>query len=71
MQRIAVEWATKELNVTEEVVRRGLFGSVEDVRRNVQRSIDDGVEEFMIFQQPRVHEKSLLRFSEEVIPAFT
>ena len=56
---------------TEEEARRSvLMGSVEDVKNGVQAFIDAGVEEIMLAQFPRSHRNSLLRFSQEVIPAF-
>jgi alkanesulfonate monooxygenase SsuD/methylene tetrahydromethanopterin reductase-like flavin-dependent oxidoreductase (luciferase family) len=71
MQRRALEWAMQQYNQTEEETLRGaLWGSAEDVRAAVQRQIDDGVQEVYVFQLPRVHMKSLVRFSDEVIPHF-
>jgi len=56
---------------TEEEARRSvLMGSVDDVKNGVQAFIDAGVEEIMLAQFPRSHRNSLLRFSQEVIPAF-
>ena len=70
IQQRAIEWAIGQYGGTEEDIRRQLFGSADDVGTAVQRYIDLGVREFMVFQLPRVHTKSLRRFSEEVIPAF-
>lgn len=71
MQRRAIEWAVGEYGGREEDIRRnGLFGSADEVRAGVQRLIDRGVQEIYVFQLPRVHVKSVFRFSEEVIPAF-
>ena len=70
VQQRAMEFALEQYGGTEAEVRRGLFGSVADVRAGVQRQIDAGVEEVIVFQLPRVHARSLLRFSDEVIPAF-
>ena len=56
---------------TEEEARRSvLMGSVDDVKNGVQAFVDAGVEEIMVSQFPRSHRNSLLRFSQEVIPAF-
>jgi alkanesulfonate monooxygenase SsuD/methylene tetrahydromethanopterin reductase-like flavin-dependent oxidoreductase (luciferase family) len=54
----------------EETLRGALWGSPADVREAVQRQISDGVQEMYVFQLPRVHAKSLFRFSDEVIPHF-
>jgi hypothetical protein len=56
--------------MTEEVVRGGFFGSIENVRAAVRRQVDQGADSINVFQLPRIHLKSLLRFSEEVIPEF-
>jgi len=66
----AIKVAVQQYGTSEEEVRKSLFGSVEEVRNGVQRQIDEGVDEIYVFQLSRVHIKSLLRFSEEVIPAF-
>jgi alkanesulfonate monooxygenase SsuD/methylene tetrahydromethanopterin reductase-like flavin-dependent oxidoreductase (luciferase family) len=47
-----------------------LFGSAAAVREGVARQTADGATEIIVFQLPRVHLKSLVRFSEDVIPAF-
>jgi alkanesulfonate monooxygenase SsuD/methylene tetrahydromethanopterin reductase-like flavin-dependent oxidoreductase (luciferase family) len=65
-----LRFAMEQYSQTEEQVRAGLFGSVDDVRRGVRRQVDDGADEINLFQLPRVHLESLLRFSEEVIPQF-
>ena len=70
VQRRAVEFAQSQYGTSEEETRRGLFGSAADVRAAVSRQIDDGCEEILVFQLPRVHAASLLRFSNEVIPEF-
>jgi alkanesulfonate monooxygenase SsuD/methylene tetrahydromethanopterin reductase-like flavin-dependent oxidoreductase (luciferase family) len=55
---------------TEEEARRSvLMGSVEDVKNGVQGFVDAGVQEIIVAQFPRFHRESLLRFSQEVIPA--
>jgi hypothetical protein len=43
---------------------------VEAVRAGVRRQIAEGCDEIIVFQLPRVHAKSLVRFSEDVIPHF-
>ncbi len=56
---------------SEEDARRSvLMGSVDDVKAGVQSFIDVGVQEIILAQFPRFHRESLLRFSDEVIPAF-
>ena len=54
----------------QEVRQSGVFGSVKDVRAGIQRQMEEGVTEAVVFQLPRVHLPSLLRFSNEVIPHF-
>jgi alkanesulfonate monooxygenase SsuD/methylene tetrahydromethanopterin reductase-like flavin-dependent oxidoreductase (luciferase family) len=66
----AMAAAIEQFGVPEEQVREGLFGTVEDVRSAVQRQIDVGVTEIVVFQLPQVHLPSLHRFSQDVIPAF-
>src|SRR3990172_150384 len=57
--------------VGEEEARRSvLLGSVEDVKSQVREFADAGVQEIMLAQFPRTHRESLLRFSQEVAPAF-
>jgi alkanesulfonate monooxygenase SsuD/methylene tetrahydromethanopterin reductase-like flavin-dependent oxidoreductase (luciferase family) len=65
-----VRFAMETYNQTEAEVRGGFFGSVDDVRAAVRRQVDDGADDINLFQLPRAHIKSLLRFSEEVIPQF-
>jgi len=56
---------------SEEDARRSvLLGSVEDVKAQVREFADAGVQEIIVAQFPRTHRESLLRFSQEVIPAF-
>ena len=56
---------------TEEEARRSvLMGSVDDVKNGVQAFADAGVQEIIVAQFPRFHRNSILRFSQEVIPAF-
>jgi len=54
----------------EEAARSLLIGSVEEIKAKVQEYVEAGVQEFMLALWPRFHRDSLLRFSEEVIPAF-
>jgi alkanesulfonate monooxygenase SsuD/methylene tetrahydromethanopterin reductase-like flavin-dependent oxidoreductase (luciferase family) len=68
VQERAVQWAMAQYNQTEEEIRGQLFGSLEDVRARVGEQMDAGADEINVFQLPRVHVKSLLRFSEQVIP---
>ncbi len=70
-QRLVVEGVAATQGVTEDEARRSvLLGSIDDVKAGVQSFIDAGVQEFTVAQFPRLHQKSLLQFSEEVIPAF-
>ena len=56
---------------TEEEARRSvLMGSVDDVKNGVQAFADAGVQEIIVAQFPRFHRNSILRFSQDVIPAF-
>lgn len=56
---------------SEEDARRSvLMGSVDDVKAGVQAFIDAGVQEIIVSQFPRTHRESLLRYSQEVLPAF-
>jgi alkanesulfonate monooxygenase SsuD/methylene tetrahydromethanopterin reductase-like flavin-dependent oxidoreductase (luciferase family) len=68
----ALRWAVDTYGESEEgqILRDGLFGSAERVRESVRRQIADGATEIIVFQLPRVHMKSLMRFSDDVIPAF-
>jgi hypothetical protein len=43
---------------------------VDEIKSRVQEYIEAGVQEFMLALWPRFHRDSLLRFSQEVIPAF-
>ncbi len=70
VQERALRYAMEQYKQTEEQVRSGLFGSVDDVRAAVRRQVDAGADEINLFQLPRVHLKSLLRFSDKVIPHF-
>jgi alkanesulfonate monooxygenase SsuD/methylene tetrahydromethanopterin reductase-like flavin-dependent oxidoreductase (luciferase family) len=69
-QDAALRYAMETFKMTEEVVRGGFFGSIENVRAAVRRQVDQGADSINVFQLPRIHLKSLLRFSEEVIPEF-
>lgn len=70
IQERAVRWAMEQYSQTEEEMRGQFFGSLEQVRARVQQQADAGADEINVFQLPRIHTKSLLRFSEEVIPQF-
>ena len=54
----------------EEARRSVLLGSVEEVKAQVREFAEAGVQEVIVAQFPRTHRESLLRFSQEVIPAF-
>jgi len=57
--------------VGEDEARRSvLLGSVEEVKAQVGEFAAAGVQEIIVAQFPRTHRESLLRFSQEVIPAF-
>ncbi len=56
---------------TEEEARRSvLMGSLDEVKNGVQAFADAGVQEIIVAQFPRFHRNSLIRFSQDVIPAF-
>jgi len=63
-------FAMEQYSQTEEQVRAGFFGSADDSRKAVRRQVDEGADRINLFQLPRVHTESLLRFSDEVIPQF-
>ena len=71
VERMAIRYAVEQYGGTEESIRAGgLFGNTETVRERVRQQIADGCDQIIVFQLPRVHMKSLMRFSEEVIPVF-
>jgi alkanesulfonate monooxygenase SsuD/methylene tetrahydromethanopterin reductase-like flavin-dependent oxidoreductase (luciferase family) len=72
VQARAIEYAIQAgYGANEEEIRsNGPFGSAENVRANILRQVEDGVTEVVVFQLPRVHLRSLMRFSAEVIPHF-
>ncbi len=70
VQERAVRWGMEQYKQTEEEIRGQLFGSLDDVRARVQQQAEAGADEINVFQLPRIHTKSLLRFSEEIIPQF-
>ena len=70
VQEQAMQFALREYGGTEESVRSGLFGSAADVRAGIERQVAAGATEIIVIQLPRVHVKSLFRFSDEIIPAF-
>ena len=71
VEQQAIAYAMEQYGGSEEDIRAGgLFGSSEAVREGVRRQIADGASDIIVFQLPHVHMKSLLRFSDEVIPAF-
>lgn len=65
----AVQYSAQYGNTEEQVRAQPLFGSTDRVAAGARRLIDAGVREIDMFQLPRAHLKSLLRFSDEVIPA--
>jgi alkanesulfonate monooxygenase SsuD/methylene tetrahydromethanopterin reductase-like flavin-dependent oxidoreductase (luciferase family) len=71
VEQSAVAYAIEHYGGTEADIRAGgLFGSTEAVRDGVRRQIAEGADEIIVFQLPRVHIRSLIRFSDEVISAF-
>jgi alkanesulfonate monooxygenase SsuD/methylene tetrahydromethanopterin reductase-like flavin-dependent oxidoreductase (luciferase family) len=71
VERQAVAYAIEHYGGSEADIRAGgLFGSVDAVREGVRRQIADGADEVIVFQLPRAHLKSVMRFSDEVIPEF-
>jgi alkanesulfonate monooxygenase SsuD/methylene tetrahydromethanopterin reductase-like flavin-dependent oxidoreductase (luciferase family) len=70
VQERAVRWAMEQYKQTEDEIRGQLFGSLEHVRRRVRDQIAEGADDINVFQLPRIHMKSLLRFSDEVIREF-
>lgn len=73
IQRRAAEVGAElyaDVGTPEDVMAGDLFGSLEKVKAGVRRQIESGIDEIVVFQLPKVHLKSLMRFSEEVIPAF-
>jgi alkanesulfonate monooxygenase SsuD/methylene tetrahydromethanopterin reductase-like flavin-dependent oxidoreductase (luciferase family) len=71
VEQMAIRYAIEQYGGTEESIRAGgLFGSADTVRQRVGEQIADGCDEIIVFQLPRVHLKSLMRFSDEVIAAF-
>lgn len=69
VQEQALDFAREHYGGTDELTR-GLFGSAADVRKKVQQQVDDGSDEIIVFQLPRVHVAGLRRFSDQVIPSF-
>lgn len=70
-QQRVIQGMSSFRGVGEEEARNSvLLGGVDDVKRHVQRYADAGVQELIVAQFPRSHRESLLRFSQEVIPAF-
>jgi F420-dependent oxidoreductase-like protein len=70
-QQRVVEGVAAARGLSKDDARRSvLLGSVDDVKAGVQSFVDAGVQEFTLAQFPSLHRKSLLRFSEEVVPAF-
>ena len=70
VQEQAREFARRQYGSTDEL-ERGLFGSAADICDRIQRQIDDGAEEIIVFQLPRVHVDTVMRFSDEIIPSFS
>jgi len=54
----------------EDARRSVLLGSVEEVKAQVREFAEAGVQEVIVAQFPRTHRESLLRFSQDVVPAF-
>lgn len=70
-ERAVVRGAAEAYGRSEEEARRMvLLGSVAEVQEQVGAFRELGVEDLIVWTYPRVDRESLLRFSEEVIPAF-
>jgi alkanesulfonate monooxygenase SsuD/methylene tetrahydromethanopterin reductase-like flavin-dependent oxidoreductase (luciferase family) len=67
----AASIAKEQYGASREELDRQLFGTTDEVLRRVARARDAGIEELILFQLPRVHLKSLLAFSDEIIPSFS
>ena len=70
-QRVVQGFVSLRGGSEEDARRSVLMGSVDEVKAAVQAFIDAGVQEIIVAQFPRFHRDSLLRFSREVIPAFS
>jgi alkanesulfonate monooxygenase SsuD/methylene tetrahydromethanopterin reductase-like flavin-dependent oxidoreductase (luciferase family) len=68
--RAAREWVEQQPGGEQEIGVMPLFGSTEEVIAGVRGLVAVGVREINMFQLPRVHVKSVLRFSDAVIPVF-
>lgn len=72
LQRRAMEWAVATFGNNEETVRNtSLFGSRDEVEASIRSLAQLGIQEFNLFQLPQLHLRSLMRFSDEVAPAFS
>jgi len=70
-QQRVVQGVAAFRGIGEEEARRSvLLGSVEEVKGQVREFAEAGVQEVIVAQFPRTHRESLLRFSQEVVPAF-
>ena len=71
-QQRVVQGVAAFRGIGEEEARRSvLLGSVEEVKAQVREFAEAGVQEIIVAQFPRTHRESLLRFSREVVPAFS
>jgi alkanesulfonate monooxygenase SsuD/methylene tetrahydromethanopterin reductase-like flavin-dependent oxidoreductase (luciferase family) len=71
VERMAINYAIEHFGGTEESIRAGgLFGNTDTVRQRVADQIAEGCTDIIVFQLPRVHMKSLMRFSDDIIPSF-
>jgi alkanesulfonate monooxygenase SsuD/methylene tetrahydromethanopterin reductase-like flavin-dependent oxidoreductase (luciferase family) len=71
VEQMAIRYAIEHYGGTEESIRAGgLFGNTDAVRQRVADQIAEGCTDIIVFQLPRVHMKSLARFSDDIIPAF-
>ena len=69
-QQRARAWVVQQYGETDSQLLLGdFFGSADDVRAGARRQIALGIDEIIVFQLPRLHLKSVMRFSDEVIPA--
>ena len=70
-QQRVVQGVAAFRGASEDEARRSvLLGSVEEVKAQVRKFAEAGVQEIIVAQFPRTHRESLLRFSQDVVPAF-
>ncbi len=71
LKGLEAQWTMAFRGGSEEDARRSvLMGSLDEEKAGVQAFADAGLQEINVAQFHRFHRDSLLRFSQEVIPAF-